>query len=134
MKKFRSIRHAARMTRQIILIALPLFIARAVPASAEPVTWYLTGVSFAGGGSATGWLVYNATTLSVTNWDITVTIGGWHLSGTENPFTFTPANSVAYNGFASLPHDEAYFLFQTPYEGPPNGVWYELTQLPQLNR
>ena len=65
-----------------------------VPAAADPVTWYLSGVTLQNGGTATGsfeWSEYN-----FTDWNITVQSPA---GPGVDVFTFTPSNSLAAISF-----------------------------------
>jgi len=66
-----------RMIRSAVRVAIfaVLMLATVPAASADDVTWTLTGLTFVGGGTATGSFTYDATTDTVTSIDI-VTTGG----------------------------------------------------------
>jgi hypothetical protein len=73
-------------------IALSLAICTACLTTAAPVTWTLRNVVFNDGGVATGFLVYDADTGSITDWNIATTGGN---TSVFLSFEFTPANSTA---------------------------------------
>jgi hypothetical protein len=67
----------SRKTLKALLIGMALFTFLFLPsiASADDVTWNLSGVTFDDGGTATGFFVYNADTNTVVSVDITTTLG-----------------------------------------------------------
>jgi hypothetical protein len=71
------------------LCALAMFWALAGSASAAPVTWTLNGVTFQDGATASGSFVYDATTNTYSNVNIT-TSGGTILPGASYAFVCTP--------------------------------------------
>ena len=89
------------------MIAGPLALAGALllasSAMASPITWTLSDVSFAGGGTATGFLVADVDTSSISSWDINVT--GLEAAGFDR--TFDTA------GIAMLAGNTAMVLFQS---------------------
>lgn len=88
------------------LIAGPLALAGALllasSAMASPITWTLSGVSFAGGGTATGFLVADVDTFSISSWNIDVT--GLEAAGFDRTFDS--------GGMAMLAGDTAMVLLQ----------------------
>ncbi len=98
-----------RLTFVALITAAGLLVFFCVPsiASADGVTWDLTGVTLSDGGTASGSFVFDATTDTLSNVDITTSTGG----------TFTGATYLAANpgfGFGS-------------YLGP---TFYQLTFVP----
>ena len=59
------------------------------------IDWELNGVTFQGGGTATGDFVYDATNNTIKSWDITASQGTSVLSGTADPHTFSASTSVS---------------------------------------
>ena len=59
------------------------------------VMWDLNGVTFTGGGTATGDFTYDATTQTITSWDISASQGTSVLSGTADPHTFSASASAS---------------------------------------
>lgn len=81
------------------------------PASASPVTWTFQNANFNDGGTASGFFVWDADTLSLSNWNISVTTGS-----TLSAFDYTPSDSFlggCFNGgicilsFQSFPDPSA---------------------------
>jgi hypothetical protein len=66
-----------RLIFRSLITALVLFVAFCVPsiASADGITWNLTGVTFDDGGTASGSFNYNAVTNTFSSIDITTTVG-----------------------------------------------------------
>ncbi len=94
MKLCHRIRYTGVFIR-FILIVLLLLTALVVPATATPVTWYLSGVTLLGSPpSVTGDFVYDATSNSFSDWLITVSLGG--AATPASPFTFNPVDSVSF--------------------------------------
>jgi len=88
------------------MIAGPLALAGALllasSAMASPITWTLSDVSFAGGGTATGFLVADVDTSLISSWNIDVT--GLEAAGFDRSFDTA--------GMAMLAGDTAMVLFQ----------------------
>lgn len=81
-----------------------------VSAAAEPVTWYLSGVTFADGGTATGsfeWSAYN-----FTHWSITAQVPVGPPQNVD-VFTFSPSNSIATPSFFG---PQPYYSFQLQFD------------------
>lgn len=79
------------------------------------IMWDLSGVTFSGGGSATGDFTYDATTGTITSWDITANQGTSHSAGTTNPYTF-PASASA-SAANQLPGTLVYLTELSAYPG-----------------
>lgn len=67
-------------------------------ALATPVTWTLTGVTFADGGTATGWFVYDADTGAISDWSVSVAGGD---TATFPALTYMPATGGALNSVST---------------------------------
>ena len=80
--------------------AFVLLLLYAANAFAFPVTWTLNGATFSDGGTASGYVVYDADTLLVSDWSIDVAGGN---TATFPPLTYTPANSSGdFNAFDGI--------------------------------
>lgn len=88
----------SRMTFRALIAVPVLLVLLLIPsiASADGITWNLTGVTFADGGTASGSFVYDAVTNTVSSIDIVTTVGTV-FGGT----TYTALNP----GFLPLPDD-----------------------------
>jgi hypothetical protein len=89
------------MRSVLILIGLSL------TASAAPLLWTLEGVTFAGGGTASGSFDFNADTNVYSNVDITTTTGG---SVTGSTYLFTCGQDVPACTGVTPNSTEALFL------------------------
>jgi hypothetical protein len=91
-----------RLTRTILVL-----IGLSVTASAGPILWTLDGVTFAGGGAASGSFDFDADTGLYSNVDITTTTGGGVTGAT---YLFTCGQDVASCTGVSPNSTEALFL------------------------
>ena len=81
----------------VVILGLCLSLVCSSGAYAFPVTWTLSGVTFSDGGTATGTLVYDADTNSLSSWSVSVAGGN---TGLFPPITYDPstANGVYDTG------------------------------------
>ncbi|MGA8570982.1 MAG: hypothetical protein ACLP7A_13830 [Desulfobaccales bacterium] len=81
------------MKKMALIVAMAVLVCW-LPGQALADTIYtmdLSGVALVGGGTATGDLTYDATTQTITTFDITATQGTSTLTGTASPYTFSPS-------------------------------------------
>ena len=111
-----------------ILFVLLLLTALVSPVAATPVTWYLSGVTFADGGGASGSFTYESSNSRFTDWNVQAqgtTSGEWPYS-----FTFVGTNvsyPQAYWNLAGFAGSSVQFYFDAPgYE------WYLSLFLPYI--
>lgn len=90
-----------------------VLLAAALPAQATPVTWTLNNVKFDDGGTATGWITYDAADLHASLFNVTLT------AGTSQPaFSFHKDNIavpvLGDNSFLDYPGygDNSFFLWE----------------------
>jgi hypothetical protein len=80
-------RCSIRATTGAVAVALVL---AASPATAQVNTWNLVGVTFADGGTASGFITYDASTDTIVDWDVSVSGGN---EATFPAFNYTSSNS-----------------------------------------
>lgn len=95
--------YTAVITASTAALVMLILAVLAVPVRADQVTWNLSGVTFsepslAAPNTATGWLVFDGST--ITSWNIVVDVGNQTPEGEQgdqlHSYTFTSSNSITY--------------------------------------